>query len=82
MIPTSTSKGLAVPKGTGLVAMIDAIHHNGMWEFSIFCPYSRSPTDKYWPDPHEFRPSRFLGDYNRDAFLPFSTGARACIGRR
>jgi len=46
--------------------MISAIHHN----------------PKYWPDPYEFRPSRFLGDYNKDAFLPFAAGARACIGRR
>ena len=37
---------------------------------------------KYWPDPYEFRPSRFLGNYNKDAFIPFSVGARACIGRR
>jgi cytochrome P450 len=37
---------------------------------------------KYWDDPEEFRPERFLGDYNRDAFLPFAAGPRACLGRR
>jgi len=29
-----------------------------------------------------FNPERFLGSYNKDAFIPFSVGARACIGRR
>jgi len=29
VIPTNTGESLAVPKGTGLVPMIDAMHHNG-----------------------------------------------------
>lgn len=29
---------------------------------------------RYWDDPHSFKPSRFLGDWPRDAFLPFSAG--------
>lgn len=37
---------------------------------------------RYWSDPLTFNPSRFLEEYNHDAFIPFSTGARACIGRR
>ncbi|KAL0569614.1 hypothetical protein V5O48_012340, partial [Marasmius crinis-equi] len=37
---------------------------------------------RYWRDPYEFRPERFLGDWDRDAFVPFSVGARSCIGRR
>ena len=37
---------------------------------------------KYWDEPDTFKPSRFLGDWPRDAFMPFSTGARSCIGRR
>ncbi len=36
----------------------------------------------HWEDPMAFKPERFLKDYNKDAFLPFSAGARACIGRR
>lgn len=35
-----------------------------------------------WKDPELFNPERFLGDYDKDAFVPFSTGARGCIGRR
>jgi len=37
---------------------------------------------RYWSEPHKFMPKRFLGEWNRDAFLAFSDGARACIGRR
>jgi len=29
---------------------------------------------RYWPHPDTFNPSRFLGDYNKDAFVPFSAG--------
>ncbi|KAI0720719.1 cytochrome P450 [Cerioporus squamosus] len=36
---------------------------------------------KYWDDPDTFNPARFLRDYPRDAFLPFSGGPRGCIGR-
>jgi len=40
-------------------------------------------TEKYWEEPFQFRPERFIkGDYNKDAFIPFSAGPRACIGRR
>ena len=31
---------------------------------------------RYWDDPHKFDPSRFLKDWPRDAFLPFSAGER------
>jgi len=34
------------------------------------------------PRPYGFHPSRFLGDYNKDAFAPFYNGAKVCIGRR
>ena len=29
---------------------------------------------RYWKDPHSFKPSRFLEDWPRDAFMPFSAG--------
>ncbi|KAF8172489.1 cytochrome P450 [Pholiota molesta] len=55
-----------VPKGTQLTLNVAALHYN----------------PRYWEDPHTFRPSRFLGDWPRDAFLPFSAGSRACLGRK
>ncbi|TEB40153.1 cytochrome P450 [Coprinellus micaceus] len=46
----------------------------------------RSPdftyNERYWDDPHEFWPDRFLGNWPRNAFLSFSSGPRACLGRR
>jgi Cytochrome P450 len=39
-------------------------------------------TAKYWREPKTFNPDRSLGDWNRDTFIPFSAGARSCIGRR
>ncbi|KAK0479259.1 cytochrome P450 [Armillaria novae-zelandiae] len=37
---------------------------------------------RYWKDPEVFNPSRFLGDWPREAFMPFSQGAHACMGRK
>ncbi|KZV87709.1 cytochrome P450 [Exidia glandulosa HHB12029] len=38
---------------------------------------------RYWEDPYTFNPERFMKpDWPRDAFVPFSAGVRACIGRR
>ena len=40
----------------------------------------------YWKDPERFDPTRFMDtdDYkwNREAFAPFSAGARSCIGAK
>lgn len=56
-----------VPAGTGITLHVPGLHYN----------------EKYWgSDADKFRPSRFLGDYNKDAFIPFSDGARSCIGKR
>ncbi|KAF8895529.1 cytochrome P450 [Infundibulicybe gibba] len=57
---------IPVPKGTNIAIDASGLHYN----------------PRYWEDPHAFRPSRFLGDWLRDAFMPFSAGARACLGRR
>ncbi|KAF9555383.1 cytochrome P450 [Agrocybe pediades] len=55
-----------IPKGTNIALNTAGLHYNS----------------RYWKDPHSFKPERFLGDWNRDAFLPFSGGARACLGRK
>ncbi|KAF9530338.1 cytochrome P450 [Crepidotus variabilis] len=57
---------LSVPKGTSIALLTPALHYN----------------PRYWEDPHNFKPERFLKDWPRDAFLPFSGGPRACIGRK
>jgi len=55
-----------VPAGTRVHFHFPALHYNS----------------RYWKDPYTFRPERFLEDWPKDAFLPFSSGARACLGRR
>ncbi|EAU86315.2 614/534 cytochrome P450 [Coprinopsis cinerea okayama7 len=61
------SKTIPVPKGTRISFSLPGVHHN----------------PRYWPDPLEFKPSRFLDpNWPRDAFVPFSAGHRSCIGRR
>jgi len=55
-----------IPKGTDIALHVAGLHYN----------------PRYWKDPHKFMPERFLGDWPKDAFISFSQGARACIGRR
>jgi len=54
-----------VPQGTGVALHVPGLHYN----------------PRYWEEPHAFKPSRFRKDYPKDAFVPFSAGARACVGR-
>ncbi|KAG0694739.1 hypothetical protein DFH29DRAFT_1083704 [Suillus ampliporus] len=48
------TKTVVVPEGLTLRLDIPGLHYN----------------PKYWEDPYTFKPERFLGDWNRDAFLP------------
>ncbi|KAJ3514323.1 hypothetical protein NLJ89_g2441 [Agrocybe chaxingu] len=69
-LSATDSKGVKitvpVPKGTDITIAVPGLHYN----------------PRYWEDPHAFKPERFLKDWPRDAFVPFSAGARACIGRK
>ncbi|KAJ2913373.1 hypothetical protein MD484_g7050, partial [Candolleomyces efflorescens] len=52
-------------------------------EMLSFVPPALHYNPKYWPDPYAFKPERFMpGDWPRDAFVPFSLGPHACLGRR
>ncbi|MEO7109192.1 MAG: cytochrome P450, partial [Polyangiaceae bacterium] len=50
----------------------------------LMSPYALHRSPEYWPDPHAFRPERWLdGSADRvpkNAYLPFGGGARVCIG--
>jgi len=59
-------KKVRIPKGTNITIHPPGLHYN----------------PRFWEDPYSFKPERFLGDWPKEAFLPFSGGARACIGRR
>ncbi|KAG8948379.1 hypothetical protein FRC03_000734 [Tulasnella sp. 419] len=58
-------KRLVVEKDTIIFVSPPAVHYN----------------PKYYPDPYEFKPERFLGDFDPKTFLPFSSGTRICLGR-
>lgn len=62
--------GHKVPKGTQLEVSIYTLHHN----------------EDYWPDPYKFDPTRFLDASAKGkdnfAFVPFSAGARNCVGQQ
>ncbi|KAG8729097.1 hypothetical protein FRC12_021260 [Ceratobasidium sp. 428] len=55
-----------IPAGSRVVISVTAVHYN----------------PRHWPEPEQFRPARFTDAYNKDAFLSFGTGRRACIGRK
>ncbi|KAI0720704.1 cytochrome P450 [Cerioporus squamosus] len=63
--PSGEKATIAVPRGSFITICAPALHHN----------------PRYWDEPDAFKPARFLGNYPRDAFLPFSGGPRGCVGR-
>jgi len=58
-------QALLVEKGTYLFICPAAVHYN----------------PKYYSDPFEFQPERFMGKFEQTSFIPFSSGTRPCIGR-
>jgi cytochrome P450 len=58
----------SIPKGASVLMSPWALHHE----------------PEFWPDPHSFRPDRWLdGSADRvpkNAYLPFGGGPRVCIG--
>ena len=69
-------KSYFVPKGASIIHDLTGIHYNEL----------------YWPDPHTFKPERFMNtaggdstdatkDSDVQAWLPFATGARQCPAR-
>jgi cytochrome P450 len=51
----------------------------------LISPYVTHRDPYLWPDPDRFQPQRFLDDDGADErgdgrYLPFGTGARACVG--
>lgn len=52
------TKTIPVPKDTPIILNTAGLHFN----------------PRTWPDPHAFKPERFLDDWPRDSFLPFSGG--------
>ncbi|XP_015033184.2 uncharacterized protein LOC26529268 [Drosophila willistoni] len=67
---TELANGLILPAYTQITLHVFDIHRN----------------PKYWSQPDEFQPERFLNENSNDrhtfAYLPFSAGQRNCIGQK
>ncbi|MBS1825298.1 MAG: cytochrome P450 [Acidobacteria bacterium] len=52
----------------------------------LMSPYITHRDPRYWPEPLEFRPQRFVADKeaerNKFVYYPFGGGSRICIGER
>lgn len=47
----------------------------------VIAPWLIHRHEEFWTNPHGFNPSRFEGEYKKDAYLPFGIGERICIGQ-
>ncbi|HAN0615403.1 TPA: cytochrome P450 [Campylobacter jejuni] len=47
----------------------------------VIAPWLVHRHEEFWTNPHGFNPSRFEGEYKKDAYLPFGVGERICIGQ-
>ncbi|EFA81145.1 cytochrome P450 family protein [Heterostelium album PN500] len=59
--------GYFIPKETHMLMNIYSVHHN----------------PKYWPNPEQFNPDRFLEPENvnnHETWIPFGVGPRNCVG--
>ncbi|MFE3189428.1 cytochrome P450 [Nocardia sp. NPDC059240] len=49
----------------------------------VISPYGLHHDPRFWTRPEIYRPERFLADdIDRNAFIPFNTGPRKCMGSR
>ncbi|KAF9653413.1 hypothetical protein BDM02DRAFT_3108045 [Thelephora ganbajun] len=69
-----------VPTGSAITTNVARLHYNS--ESPRMASVLRLFTENHvWEDPFAFKPERFMGEWDKDAFIPFSRRARTCIGR-
>jgi hypothetical protein len=76
--PDGSIGSVPVPKGTKLIFSSVGLHYNREFYhiYTLEDLFISMAVARYWKDPYAFNPSRFLGDWNKDAFVPFSAGKR------
>jgi hypothetical protein len=77
-------KAIPILKGSGILINVVGTHYNRtylvftclvlLFILMMFFQKKITFSARYWDDPHTFDPSRFLKDWPREAFLPFSAG--------
>ena len=83
-VGNAAGEKLTIPVLKGVRIVVDApgLHYNRE-ENKIYWFRGVSTLDwifyyinvaRYWKDPHSFKPARFLEDWPKDAFMPFSAG--------
>lgn len=93
VLPTDSrgpAKGapLHIAAGTHFTLDVQSMHYDRKSSYTRLLDASLTPSNiaEYWPEPEEFQPDRFIDSdgykWNRDAFIPFSAGARSCIGSK
>ncbi|HEX6899347.1 MAG TPA: cytochrome P450 [Thermoanaerobaculia bacterium] len=45
----------------------------------IVCPYAVHRNPKHWAEPNSYRPERWAGEHDPQAFIPFGWGPHRCI---
>lgn len=80
LLPVASYDGkiepFAVQEGTCLFINTVGLHYNREFHHSFHMHIYglHGKPARYWDAPETYNPSRFLGEYNRDAFIPFSAG--------
>ena len=54
-----------IPQNMSIMVHLQGVHHD----------------PKYWPEPSEYRPERFLSEIEPFTFIPFIDGPRNCLGQ-
>lgn len=79
--PDGQRETVLIPAGGEVFVDAVALHYN---RASVWAELADT-TAHHWPDPHAFKPERFLDDgayrWPREAFMGFSAGARTCVDR-
>lgn len=80
---TGAQAVVPVPQGSQVFILVSGLHYNRSFLLITAAQDFDPFLARYWDDPYQFKPSRFMSKtWQRDNFLSFSAGPRACLGRK